>query len=327
MLDMAVLASEIASIVTEEVERATAPLILDLEGLKKRLAAAEAREPVDVQAAVDKAFTALDLPVSPEPMAPDMVEIDKMVAAHVSEKVAAIPVPRDGTSVTLEDVRPLIADEVAKSVAAIPPVQPVAPDMLAIERIITEKVAAIPIPGPAAPLEPDMAHIERTLSSLVKAAFDALPAPEPGKPGENGDGLAGALIDRDGCLVITLSSGEMINLGKVVGKDGEPGKNAEPIGLEDINMELMEDDRTLRISVSKGDYEYAFQVPFPVVLDRGVWQDKRAYDEGDGVTWGGSFWIAQRAIEAGVKPDAPGSGFRLAVKRGRDGKDHKPQQS
>jgi hypothetical protein len=274
MLDMAVLAGEIASIVTEEVERATAPLILDIEGLKKRLAAAEVREPVDVQGAVDKAFASIKLPAAPEPLAPDMAEINKLVAGLVDEKFAEFPVP-----------------------------------------------------SPVKALEPDMAHIERTISSLVKATFDALPAPEPGKPGEKGAGLAGALIDRDGCLVITLSSGEMINLGKVVGKDGEDGKNAEPIGLEDINMELMEDDRTLRISVSKGDYEYAFQVPFPVVLDRGVWQDKRAYDEGDGVTWGGSFWIAQRAIEAGVKPDAPESGFRLAVKRGRDGKDHKPQQS
>ena len=39
---------------------------------------------------------------------------------------------------------------------------------------------------------------------------------------------------------------------------------------------------------------------------------------GDGTTWGGSFWIAQG--ETGEKPDT-GKGWRLAVKKGRDGRD------
>lgn len=41
------------------------------------------------------------------------------------------------------------------------------------------------------------------------------------------------------------------------------------------------------------------------------------YLEGDGVTWGGSFWIAQK--DTATKPD--GGEWRLAVKKGRDGKD------
>jgi hypothetical protein len=37
------------------------------------------------------------------------------------------------------------------------------------------------------------------------------------------------------------------------------------------------------------------------------------------VTHEGSGWIAQRATNA--KPGTPNSGFQLAIKRGRDGKD------
>jgi hypothetical protein len=86
----------------------------------------------------------------------------------------------------------------------------------------------------------------RTLISLeVAAAVAALPiqhgkdgAPgkdgergpqgEKGDPGADGIGQAGAMIDRGGCLVLTTTKGDTINLGVVVGadgKDGTPGKD------------------------------------------------------------------------------------------------------
>jgi len=60
-----------------------------------------------------------------------------------------------------------------------------------------------------------------------------------------------------------------------------------------------------------------------VVLDRGVWRDGE-YQAGDGVTLGGSFWIAQRVTTD--KPETSDA-WRLAVKRGRDGKDGKPPEA
>jgi collagen type III alpha len=59
------------------------------------------------------------------------------------------------------------------------------------------------------------------------------------------------------------------------------------------------------------------------VIDRGVYKAGETYEPGDAVTWGGSLWIAQKQTDA--KPDTPESGFRLAVKRGRDGKDAKKE--
>src|SRR5690606_33983793 len=49
---------------------------------------------------------------------------------------------------------------------------------------------------------------------------------EPGRDGRDGIGLADALIDKDGALVLTMTDGRTKNLGVVIGRDGE---NAKPI--------------------------------------------------------------------------------------------------
>lgn len=183
----------------------------------------------------------------------------------------------------------------------------------------------------------DPSAIATLVDEAVARAVSALPTPERGERGEAGEkgeagangndgaGIADLVIDRAGSLVATFTDGRMKNLGNIVGKDGRdgnPGKDGENgMGPEDIGLTLMEDGRTVRFSFDKGDTEYAFQIPFPVVIDRGVFSEGKEYEEGDGVTWGGSYWIAQRAT--GHKPDGPDSGWRLAVKRGRDGKDAK----
>lgn len=52
-------------------------------------------------------------------------------------------------------------------------------------------------------------------------------------------------------------------------------------------------------------------------IDRGVYGSAKAYDAGDVVTYGGSAFIAQRD----TKTAPGGDDWRLAVKRGKDGKD------
>jgi integrin beta 3 len=102
------------------------------------------------------------------------------------------------------------------------------------------------------------------------------------------------------------------------GHDGTDGKDgADGLGFDDIDV--VEDERGVTLRFQRGAAVKEF--PLPVVVDRGVWTD-HAYRKGAGVTWAGSFWIAQRDTSA--KPDTADSGWRLAVKRGRDGKDGKP---
>jgi integrin beta 3 len=61
------------------------------------------------------------------------------------------------------------------------------------------------------------------------------------------------------------------------------------------------------------------------LIDRGVWESGRAYQRGDAVSWGGSLFIAQQATAA--KPgtaEEDSRAWRLAVKRGGEGKPGKP---
>lgn len=151
-----------------------------------------------------------------------------------------------------------------------------------------------------------------------------------GAPGEKGaDGKDGAdvvelLIDRSGELVASLSDGRTKTLGPVIGKDGAPGADGKDgsngadgkdgLGFDDLDM--VDSDDGLMLRFARGEVVKEFRLP--VVIDRGVFDASKTYSKGDGVTWAGCFWIAQDTTEG--KPDG-GKGWRLAVKKGRDGRD------
>lgn len=99
-------------------------------------------------------------------------------------------------------------------------------------------------------------------------------------------------------------------------KNGEDGKNG--FSLDDFDAQLADDGRTLVLTFQHGD-EPAIrrELAIPALIDRGVYREGEAYRKGDGTTWGGSYWIAQRDTSA--KPDASDD-WRLAVRKGRDGK-------
>lgn len=169
---------------------------------------------------------------------------------------------------------------------------------------------------------------EQIVSEAVAAGLASLPPPEkgekgdqglPGTAGADGRGWAKSFIDRDGNLIATFSDGSSDNLGPIIGKDGAPGRDG--FELEDYDEWFEDDGRTLvRRYVRGEDYkEFRHQTALPV--DRGVFKSGQTYQRGDTVTWGGSLWIAQ--VETGMKPDATDSGWRLAVRKGRDGKDAK----
>ena len=95
-------------------------------------------------------------------------------------------------------------------------------------------------------------------------------------------------------------------------KDGRDG-----IGWDSMSVEF-DGERTVTLVFDKGDEQFTYPVTFPVVLDKGFWKDGMAVEKGDGVTYGGSYWIAQKATES--KPEVGSEDWRLAVKKGRDGK-------
>jgi hypothetical protein len=106
------------------------------------------------------------------------------------------------------------------------------------------------------------------------------------------------------------------------GKEGPPGKDG--LGFDDMNVDY-DGERTFTMRFHRGEQAKEFKFQIPVLLDRGVWK-AGAFQKGDGVTLGGQFFIAQRETSAEpMTPDAKDD-WRLAVKKGRDGRDFRPEQ-
>jgi integrin beta 3 len=116
------------------------------------------------------------------------------------------------------------------------------------------------------------------------------------------------------------------------GQKGEPGRNAadltflqdnaiEQVGraLKTATFTTPDGGRTLRWAIGDTVHE----IKTAIVLDAGVWREGAAYVAGDGVTLGGSFFIAQADTTA--KP-GKSDDWRLAVKRGSDGRDARPDE-
>jgi hypothetical protein len=189
-----------------------------------------------------------------------------------------------------------------------------------VAEAVNAAVAALPKPQDGKSVTPE--ELRPLVEEAVSAAVAALPKAKDGEPGKDGLGLADALIDRDGSLVLTMTDGRHKNMGRVVGEKGDPGAPGEP-GVDGVSMSHfdteMKGDRTIIFKFVRDDSIVELhEFKFPVLLDQGVWTE-RTYEKGDCVTWGGSLWICQRSTDQ--KPDSPDSGWRLAVKKGRDGKD------
>lgn len=102
------------------------------------------------------------------------------------------------------------------------------------------------------------------------------------------------------------------------GKDGIDGKDgANGLGFDDMRVEH-DGERSFTLIFERGEQRKEFAFKIPVVLERGVWKADRTYERGDAVTGDGSYWIAQKDAPSGKPGQSPD--WRLAVKKGRDGK-------
>lgn len=308
---------DVAPLIAGEVERAFAKLPTPMDGTSVTIA--------DVQPVIDAAVAAIPKPadgksVTIEDVSPLITrEVERLIAALpapqdgksvtvedvqplIDAAVSAIPKPLDGKSVTTDDVAPLIADEVSRAVAALP--KPQDGKSVALETIRAMIDAAVAeLPAPQDGKSVTVTDLEPAVARQVEKAVAALPAPI---------GLAGAMIDRKGALMMTLSDGKLIDLGRVEGKDGDPGLGFDDLAVDQIG------ERSFVMRFTRGEQVKEFTLTMPVMLDRGVYRAGEAYQKGDCVTYGGSLWIAQRNTDA--KPDGADSGWRLGVKRGRDGR-------
>lgn len=227
----------------------------------------------------------------------DMEEVRRMVDAAVK----ALPAPaagkdgadgKDGVSVTIEDVRPLIAD-------AVKAIQDEAMSKLG------DAIKALPVPKDG------------------KDGRDGIDGKdgrdgEKGERGSEGVGLAGAMIDRAGELVVTMSNGEAKNLGPVVGKDGQNGKDgADGMSLESFDLEYLEESHEVRIKASAAGRVKEVRFPAGGIRPGGYWREGTKAQAGEAWVHDGSMFIAKHPTT--IKPDAKSEDWIIAARRGRDG--------
>lgn len=222
---------------------------------------------------------------------PSAEDIAKLVDVETLAKSAAALVPKasDGTSITADDVRPLVDELVSKAVAALP----------AAEN------------GKDADMDVLRAHV----ADLVKGIEPAAPLPGPSV-----DEVAATFERRFSDLTLSWERQARDTFDKAADRMPKPKDGRDALSLEDFELSLGEDGRTVTVKMQAGETVIEKSIKIAAVLDRETFKHDGAYEKGDGVSYGGSFWIAKCDAPKGV----PGSGetdWRCAVKKGRDGKD------
>jgi hypothetical protein len=162
----------------------------------------------------------------------------------------------------------------------------------------------------------DPAAVEAMVEGAVAKAVAELPAPQNGNDGKDAAGIVEALKD-NGELVLTLADGRLVRTGIRDGEKGLDGRDG--FSLDDFDCEPV-DERTMRLKFTRGEETHSYELVFPVPVYRDVYKEGTEYERGDMVTWGGAVWHCDAPTK-----DKPGTeNWTLAVKKGRDGKDAKP---
>lgn len=249
-----------------------------------------------------------------------------------------------------EETRALVQREVAAAVAALPPP----------ERGEKGEPGESGQPGRNADPEETRALVQRE----VAAAVAALPPPERGEKGDVGErgepgpqghagepgrdgvdgkdgvGLADALINREGALVLTMTDGRMKDLGVIVGRDGADGAPGEPgrdgqDGRDLESLEVTQSGATIELAFQIGETRSIYEIELPAGpagadgkdaypgQALGLFDPKREYRALDVVSLNGSEWRAKHDNPG----ELPGPGWMLSASRGKRGEKGEPGEA
>lgn len=267
----------------EAIRKAVEPLKTEIAELRKENDALR-QLPADwdakISATVDARFS--DLPVPKD--GADGKDCDMVVVkAMIDEAVKAIPRPADG--------RDGGAGRDGKDC-----------DMEAVKAMVAEYVKSIPV-----------IHGKDGADGQPGRDGESIKG-EAGEKGADGLGIAGALIDREGSLLITLSNGEVKNLGPVVGRDGVNGQDG--IGLESFEMEYIEETHEVSLKASAAGRVKELRYPAGGIRPAGYWREGTKAKANEAWVHDGSLWIAVKDTQS--KPDTKGD-WIIAARKGRDG--------
>lgn len=212
-----------------------------------------------------------------------------------------------------------------------------------LKGVVDDAVALIPVPadgkdgapgkdGESVALPTILAALQDKLEVMVEEEVKSIevvvPDPVPGKDGKSVDMaevqsmVAKAVLEIPERKVFDYAAAkDLVDIAvkaavsalppPVAGKDG--------LSVDDFDVALAEDQRTLVFALRKSNGEYrSHEVTLPVLIARGAYEEGKKYAQGDVVVADGSAWVAQ--YETSDKPATTGA-WKLLAQRGRAGKD------
>ncbi|NNS63396.1 phage gp6-like head-tail connector protein [Escherichia coli] len=264
----------------QALEKTASNLEKQLEELRRSIPEVQPVEIPDVSKMVSEAVSAIELPKAPE--LPDLSQsITDAAQSAVKQALESLPKPKDGKSVSAEDLRSLVEEVVSASL----------PEPVDVEKLAEDVAANIPVPEPGS-------DGKDALSIELEPFIDEKKSYPRGTYATHNGGI--------------WRSHEKTH--------GMRGWECIVDGVSNVDI-TQDNQRTFSISLERasGAVEVkSFDVP--VTIYRDVFKAGTEYQPGDTVTWGGSMWhcnepTTDKPGETGSK------GWTLAVKKGRDLRD------
>lgn len=320
--------NELADFVAETIVDAVKPLQKHVEALRAQIGALETKlNRMEVARAAEPLQVAISVP---ETLAAVLEEVAPQIREAVAEAVAALPEPKDGKDADPE----AIAAAVQAAVDALPKAQDgrsVTLDEVAplLRQLVDVAVAALPAPkdGASVELREVLAELRGDVTSQVANWLAEIPAPADGKS-VTVDDIVPVLESMQARWALDFERRAQDVLQRSIDrmpapKNGQDGKDG--FGFDDMSFEQI-DERSGVFRFTRGAVVKEFPIALAGFVDRGVWQEGE-FVKGDGVTWEGNYWLARRDTKA--KPGSEGedtgnNDWRLAVRKGRKGKDGAP---
>jgi hypothetical protein len=250
----------------------------------------------------------------------DPIGMAKQMAQIVRDAVAQATGPLEARIKQLEE-RP---EPDLGAIAAL--VQPAAPGKDGVSVSLDEiTVAVLPmlearvdaIPAPADGKSVTLPEVLAELRPHVDEVLAAIPVPKDGKNVtlEEAAELLEILMAKRAVDIERHAAGV---LERAIDKMPKAKDGRDALDIEDFEMVIAEDGRTLTVRLKRGELVIEKSVRIPTMQYLGVHDETRSYERGDSVSWGGSTWMCEKdGISA--RPSDTGSGWRLLAKKGRDG--------
>ena len=272
----------------------------------------------------EQVFTAVRAYIdqNPIPVPKDGKDADPVSEKQLSEAVAAhlkdnpIPIPKDGESVTDEQVQKAVDVYISKHPPRDGDSVTVDDVMPTLRSELQKAIDDMPTPQDGASVT--IEDILPALQEQAQTAIDSLPVPKDGTS-VTLDDIKPLIESKCAEWALDWEKRGQVSLQKLADMMPKAKDGRDAFRLEDVELSLGDDGRTVTFAFMAGDERIERSIKGQWPIYREVWTKETGYDTGNCVTFDGSTWMALKPSN-GSRPGQFNSAWKLSVKKGRNGK-------